>query len=89
MRGERAGQCKSGWLREGARAYFRCAIRSIGAPKTWSIGAIMEYGATITMPNGTTIVLPPRPFLHPTMEKYRDQVADNYRKAIRTALDGT
>ena len=51
-----------------------------------NIGAIMEYGATITMPNGTTIVLPPRPFLHPTMEKYRDKVADNYRKAIRAAL---
>ncbi len=51
-----------------------------------NIGAIMEYGATITMPNGTTIVIPPRPFLHPTMEKYHDQVADNYRKAIRTAL---
>lgn len=54
-----------------------------------NIGAIMECGATITMPNGTTIVIPPRPFLHPTMEKYRDQVADNYRKAIRAALDGT
>jgi len=53
-----------------------------------NIGAIMEYGATITMPNGTTIVLPPRPFLHPTMEKYRDQVADNYRRAIRAALNG-
>jgi len=53
-----------------------------------NIGAIMEYGATITIPNGTTIVIPPRPFLHPTMEKYRDQVADNYRKAIRAALDG-
>jgi phage gpG-like protein len=53
-----------------------------------NIGAIMEYGATITMPNGTTIILPPRPFLHPTMEKYRDQVADNYRKAIRAAFDG-
>jgi hypothetical protein len=30
----------------------------------------------------------PRSFLHPTMEKYRDQVADNYRKVIRAALDG-
>ena len=52
-----------------------------------NIGAIMEYGATITMPNGTTIVIPPRPLLHPTMEKYRDQVAENYRKAISAALD--
>ena len=36
---------------------------------------------------GTTIVIPPRPFLHPTMEKYSDQVADNYRKTIRDALN--
>jgi len=46
----------------------------------------LEYSATSTMPNRTTIVIPPRPFLHPTMEKYRNQVADNYRKAIRAAL---
>ena len=39
-----------------------------------NIGAIMEYG--------TTIVIPPRPFLHPTMEKYRNQVIGTYRKAI-------
>jgi phage gpG-like protein len=51
-----------------------------------NIGAIMEYGATIDMPNGTTIVIPPRPFLHPTMEKYRKQVIDNYEKRIREAL---
>jgi hypothetical protein len=36
----------------------------------------------------TTVVIPPCPFQHPTMEKYRDRVADNYRKAIRAALDG-
>lgn len=52
-----------------------------------NIGAIMEYGATIDMPNGITIVIPPRPFLHPTMEKHRKQVMENYRKAIRGALD--
>jgi len=51
-----------------------------------NIGAIMEYGATIDMPNGITIVIPPRPFLHPTMEKYRKQVITNYRKAISSAL---
>ena len=51
-----------------------------------NIGAIMEYGATIDMPNGTTIVIPPRPFLHPTMEKYRKQMVENYQKAINSAL---
>ncbi len=40
------------------------------------------------MGDGTAIVLPPRPFLHPTMETYRNQVADNYPKAIRPTLDG-
>ncbi|MCK7511753.1 MAG: hypothetical protein MZV70_52060 [Desulfobacterales bacterium] len=37
-----------------------------------NIGAVMEYGATIQHPNGAVIVIPPRPFLHPTMEKYRE-----------------
>ena len=32
-----------------------------------NIGAIMEYGATIPMPNGNTIIMPPRPFMHPIM----------------------
>ncbi|MDM7927029.1 MAG: hypothetical protein QUS35_13565, partial [bacterium] len=51
-----------------------------------NIGAVMEYGATIQHPNGAVIVIPPRPFLHPTMEKYREQIIENYRQAIRTAL---
>ena len=42
------------------------------------IGAIMEYGATI--------IIPPRPFLHPVMEKYRPQVIENYREAIRSVM---
>jgi len=50
-----------------------------------AIAAIMEYGATIDMPNGTTIVIPPRPFLHPTMEEYRKQVVENYRRVIGNA----
>jgi hypothetical protein len=51
-----------------------------------NIGAIMEYGATIDHPSGAVIVIPPRPFLHPTMEKYRDQVIENYREALLSVL---
>jgi hypothetical protein len=51
-----------------------------------NIGAVMEYGATIRHPNGAVIVIPPRPFLHPVMEKYRDQVLENYRAALRSIL---
>ena len=51
-----------------------------------NIGAVMEYGATIQHPNGAVIVIPPRPFLHPVMEKYRDQVLENYRAAVRSVL---
>ncbi len=51
-----------------------------------NIGAVMEYGATIQHPNGAVIVIPPRPFQHPVMEKYREQILQNYREAIRFAL---
>ena len=51
-----------------------------------NIGAVMEYGATIQHPNGAVIVIPPRPFLHPVMEKHRGQIIENYRQAIRTVL---
>jgi len=51
-----------------------------------NIGAVMEYGATIKHPNGATIIIPARPFLHPVMEKYREQILQNYREAIRSAL---
>ena len=51
-----------------------------------NIGAVMEYGATINHPNGAVIVIPARPFLHPTMAKYRDQVVENYRAAIQSVL---
>lgn len=47
-----------------------------------NIGAIMEYGATINHPSGAVIVIPPRPFLHPTMLKCRDEVMENYRQAL-------
>ncbi len=51
-----------------------------------NIGAIMEYGATINHPSGVTIILPARPFLHPVMEAYREQVIENYRHAIRSVF---
>jgi len=51
-----------------------------------NIGAIMEYGCTIRQPGGTVIVIPPRPFLHPTMVKYRDKVMQNYRDALLAVL---
>ncbi len=47
-----------------------------------NIGAIMEYGATIKHPNGATIIIPPRPFLHPVMEQYKDEIKRNYQEAI-------
>lgn len=51
-----------------------------------NIGAIMEAGCTIKHPNGAVIVIPPRPFLHPTMEKYRDEVVENYRQALLSVI---
>lgn len=51
-----------------------------------NIGAVMEYGATIQHPGGAVIVIPPRPFLHPTMQKYRKLIIENYRAAIRSVL---
>lgn len=51
-----------------------------------NIGAVMEYGATINHPSGTVIVIPPRPFLHPTMLKYRSEVIENYREALASVL---
>lgn len=53
-----------------------------GGESVANIGAILEYGATINHPSGAVIVIPPRPFLHPTMEKYRDEVIQNYRQAL-------
>ena len=47
-----------------------------------NIGAIMEFGATVQQPNGVTIVIPERPFLHPVMEKYKDEIKQNYAEAI-------
>lgn len=57
-----------------------------GGESVANIGAIMEFGATINHPSGAVIVIPPRPFLHPTMVKYRKQVMDNYRQALLSTL---
>jgi len=51
-----------------------------------NIGAVMEYGATIPMPNGTTIIIPARPFLHPVMAQHKDAILDLYREALKSAL---
>lgn len=51
-----------------------------------NIGAIMEFGATIRQPNGVVVLIPARPFLHPSLEKYRDEIVENYRKAVSTSL---
>lgn len=64
---------------------LRTSIRKDGESVA-NIGAIMEYGATINHPSGAVIAIPPRPFLHPTMERYRDQVVSNYGKALASVL---
>ncbi len=51
-----------------------------------NIGAVMEYGATINHPNGATIIIPARPFLHPVMRKHRKAIEQNYRNAIKRVL---
>ena len=48
-----------------------------------NIGAVMEYGATINHPNGATIIIPARPFLHPVMQKHRKAIEQNYRDALK------
>ena len=48
-----------------------------------NIGAVMEYGATIKHPNGATIIIPARPFLHPVMQKHRKAIEQNYRNALK------
>ncbi len=64
---------------------LRTSIREDGESVA-NVGAIMEYGATINHPSGAVIVIPARPFLHPTMEKYLDQVVSNYREAVASVL---
>lgn len=51
-----------------------------------NIGAIMKYDYSISHPSAATIVFPPRPLLHPTMDKYRDEVVGNYGDAIFSVL---
>lgn len=51
-----------------------------------NIGAIMEYGATITMPNGNKIIIPKRPFLHPVMQQYRGEIEQLYLNALKGSI---
>ncbi|MHB9023467.1 MAG: phage virion morphogenesis protein [Armatimonadota bacterium] len=51
-----------------------------------NIGAVMEYGATIPLPNGATIIIPARPFLHPVMAQHQEAILDLYRDAVKTAF---
>jgi phage gpG-like protein len=51
-----------------------------------NIGAIMEFGATIQQPNGVTIVIPARPFIHPVMEQYKDEIKQIFAEAILDLL---
>lgn len=64
---------------------LRTSVRK-GGENVANIGAIMEYGCTINHPSGAVIVIPPRPFLHPTMVKHRDEVIENYRQALLSVL---
>lgn len=64
---------------------LRTAVNKDGESMV-NIGAVMEYGATIKHPNGATIIIPPRPFLHPIMEEYQDEVQENYRKAVQKVI---
>ena len=64
---------------------LRTSMRPDGQSNA-NIGAIMEYGATINQPDGTTIVIPPRPFLHPVMEQHREKIQRMYLDAIRRAM---
>nr|WP_320014894.1 hypothetical protein [uncultured Desulfobacter sp.] len=50
-----------------------------------NIGAVMECGTTIKHSNGATII-PARSFLHLVMENSCEQILQNYREAIRSAL---
>lgn len=51
-----------------------------------NIGAVMEYSAAIKHPNGTTNILPAILILHPVMEKYLEQILQNYREAVRSVF---
>ena len=60
--------------------------RSKSGDSMANIGAVMEFGATITMPSGATIVIPPRPFLAPVMKQHLPKIMENFKKAITDVL---
>jgi phage gpG-like protein len=47
-----------------------------------NIGAVMEFGATITMPNGKVIIIPPRPFIGPVMKQHLPKIMNSLKKAV-------
>lgn len=60
--------------------------RSKSGEELVNIGAVMEFGATIQHSNGATIVIPPRPFLHPVMEKHKEEIKQIFAEAILDLL---
>lgn len=51
-----------------------------------NIGAIMEYGATIPLPNGNSIIIPARPFLEPVLRQELSRIQGMYREALKGCL---
>jgi len=49
-----------------------------------NIGKVHEYGATVKLPSGKTIIIPARPFLHPVLKAFRKEVRKIYRDAIKS-----
>ena len=41
---------------------------------------------TIKHPNRATMIIPTRLFLHPVIEKYHEQILNDYREVIRSSL---
>jgi len=65
---------------------LKTAVGPDGASRE-NIGAVMEYGATITQPNGHTIIIPPRPFMHPTFAACKPQIVKYYHDALKACLN--
>ncbi len=73
-------------LKDGAFVGLLRSVQTKDGQELANIGAIMEYGATIEHPAGHTIVIPPRPFLAPTFEKFRPVVIGFYRDALASVF---
>jgi len=76
-------------IMKGGTQAFVGLLRTAMGPKgqnAANIGAIMEFGATIKMKNGATVVIPARPFLHPVMEKHRKTIQGYYNDALKAVF---